>query len=147
MLLAYRKRYYLTHPRTLWRELTLPLISFWERGRRGWAIEDTWNADSYLARIIAEMCVHVIDHHDGVPAPFLSPAGEEAPEDDNLEEADARYTAYLRGLVCAFHDYYAYMNPDPFDDAQWEAGNEQMRYREITERMKLLFDYFYTISD
>lgn len=29
------------------------LRAFWQRGRRGWADRDTWNLDSYLARVIS----------------------------------------------------------------------------------------------
>lgn len=32
-----------------------PLRNFWERGRRGWSVQDAWSVGNYLNRIVPEM--------------------------------------------------------------------------------------------
>jgi len=63
------------------RQQLRPLVSFWQRGRRGWADEDTWGLSNYLAEVIAGsvgylrkrgigfQCVHDLnyDQHDCTP--------------------------------------------------------------------------------
>jgi len=44
------------------------LSRFIQRGRRGWANEDTWNLDSYLSGVIASSIEHLRDHGNGYPA-------------------------------------------------------------------------------
>ena len=41
--------------------------SFIQRGRRGWAEEDTWDFDYYLSNIIAEGTKYLLVHQHGHP--------------------------------------------------------------------------------
>lgn len=47
----------------------------WQRMRRGWSDRDTWNLDSYLARVISGSVTHLRDHGHGYP-------GEESGADE-----------------------------------------------------------------
>lgn len=39
----------------------------WQRAYRGWADEDTWNLDGYLASVIKESVTFLKSHHYGYP--------------------------------------------------------------------------------
>ena len=41
------------------------LTAFIQRGGRGWAVEDTWSFDRYLAKVIAEGVEYLRDHKNG----------------------------------------------------------------------------------
>lgn len=45
--------------------------SFFQRGWRGWADEDTWNFDMYLAQIISEGIKHHKKYQTGIPSEYL----------------------------------------------------------------------------
>ena len=41
------------------------LTAFIQRGRRGWAVEDTWSFSQYLAKVIAGGVEYLRDHNHG----------------------------------------------------------------------------------
>lgn len=41
--------------------------SFIQRGRRGWADEDTWDLDCYLAKVISETTKHLAKNTNSYP--------------------------------------------------------------------------------
>ena len=49
-----------------------PLRTFWERGRRGWSVRDTWSIDYYLSSIIPPMLEHLRDNGHGWPGEPLT---------------------------------------------------------------------------
>jgi len=42
--------------------------SFFQRGYRGWADEDTWDFDLYLAKVMSQGLKHLKKHHHGCPS-------------------------------------------------------------------------------
>jgi len=44
---------------------------FWQRGRRGWSDRDSWNFDTYLARIISEALKWNASHRNSCPNEFF----------------------------------------------------------------------------
>jgi len=51
-----------------WLELRpLKIKSFFQRGWKGWANEDTWAFDGYLAKVISEGCKHLKIYQQGIP--------------------------------------------------------------------------------
>lgn len=43
---------------------------FFNRGKNGWAVEDTWNFELYLADVISQGVRHLKEHNNGTPVPF-----------------------------------------------------------------------------
>lgn len=43
---------------------------FFNRGKNGWAVEDTWNFELYLADVISQGVRHLKEHNNGTPDPF-----------------------------------------------------------------------------
>ena len=41
---------------------------FIQRGKRGWADCDTWNFDTYIARVIKEGTEYLLEHQHGYPS-------------------------------------------------------------------------------
>lgn len=132
MMFGYRLSYFILRPWVAIREVWHTLHSFWQRGRRGWAVCDTWQADTYMAEVISGLCAHIAEHGMGIPWPFFE-----------QENGGKVYSAYLKELASAFGDYAHFMS-----DANLygeDIGNVQ--YNQLIERMRPLFDYFSTISD
>lgn len=131
-MFGYRPRYYLFHPWKIVEELWDALVCFWQRGRRGWADCDAWNADTYIAEVISGLCARIAAHGRGTPWPFF--------EDE--DHGDETYRAYLKELALAFQDYVCFMTTNAcFED----RGN--VKYTQLIERMRHLFDYYAAISD
>ena len=55
---------YLIDPREYYREIKM----YWDRARRGWSEPDTWSADSYLARMLADMLEYLQDDCHSYPS-------------------------------------------------------------------------------
>lgn len=61
-------RYYCFYIWWNWLEMRpLKIKSFIQRGFRGWADEDTWDFDIYLAKIISEGLTHLKENNQGCP--------------------------------------------------------------------------------
>lgn len=102
-----------------WRDL----CAFWQRGCRGWADRDTWNADSYYARVIGESLAYLAEHAHGHPVEFRD---------------SGAWRDYQRRLALAFLDY--------------ALASEEMRlgwdaYPHLLAQMRCLFDHFYHLND
>jgi len=129
-LFAYRPRYYLLRPweavQEMWDFFIGGALAFYRRGRRGWAHQDTWNMDIYLARIIAEMLAYLAETGTGYPITFVESRDEKSDHE--------QWKAYLLEMRAAFADYVKlYDSMDMYDEA---------KYRACVERMKRLFDYY-----
>src|ERR1035437_9939177 len=73
MTLPYRTSHYLRHPLSFWRHaVKLPIQNFWQRGRRGWSVQDAWSADAHLARVISGMVEHIRDHGQAYPGELVT---------------------------------------------------------------------------
>jgi hypothetical protein len=133
------------------------IYSFLKRGKRGWADNDVWGLDSYLARVISESLIHLSKTSHGWPAQDKFPTPES-------------WTKYLEELSRAFKDYLAFSDweierwkeyhqkfgkpnpqPDSFglietvlpDEISKEMYAERDRkYADIILRMRGLFDHF-----
>ncbi len=113
-------------PRRNWRRLRV----FWQRGRRGWADEDVWGLDSYLARVIAESTAHLAEIAHGCPISFLpdyKTRWDHTREESEL--AHAEWHAWLRAASAHFAAY------EQVQDVGTEAA-----YDEWAEKAKTIFD-------
>lgn len=44
------------------------VVTYHQRGRRGWAVSDTWNLDSYLTQVISGSVDYLRQHTQGHPS-------------------------------------------------------------------------------
>src|SRR5260221_6514275 len=117
-------------PRERWREL----LAFFERGKKGWAVEDTWDMDRYLARVIAQMTKHLSEHNHGCSPKFFDET-----KDNPCEVWEAR----LRELSAAFAAYNDFLDsPD-----KWQLDMGNIQYDKLIERMRPLFDDYSCLND
>lgn len=54
-------------PRILFTEIPYTIKKYWQRGKNGWAISDTWSFDYFLAKTISEGTAYLANHHIGHP--------------------------------------------------------------------------------
>ncbi len=128
------RRAFLLAPWRAMRGLPSSLLAFWQRGRRGWAISDTWYGDVYLARLISEMCAYLKEHTYTTPYPFYQ----------DEEHGHEQYAAYLGEMAAAFGDYVTYMDGS-HEDFGLDIGNA--RYHAILARMRPLLDHWSSLND
>ena len=65
---AYRKSYYLRHPRNAWREFVYwPVRNRRQLASRGWADSDVWGLDHTLCRRLGAQLLHLADIAHGWP--------------------------------------------------------------------------------
>ena len=57
-----------------------PAITFYQRGKRGWADEDTWSIDATLSKIIPEMLRYLADNGNGTPCGYGAPSNSTSEE-------------------------------------------------------------------
>lgn len=57
-------------------EIRLAITTFIQRGKRGWAVSDTWGFDSYLSKVIYESLKHFKKHKNGYPSTMNPDTGE-----------------------------------------------------------------------
>lgn len=118
--------------RSFWVTQRTRVVSFFQRGKRGWADADTWNWDTYLARVIAEGVTHIEKHSMGTPYPFFE-----------QEKGDDAWRFYLTETAKAFADYVAFMENSA--ECRVDLGNKH--HEVLIERMKHLFDHYTAICD
>lgn len=82
----------------------LKIKSFFQRGYRGWADEDTWGFDGYLAKVISEGCKHLKEHKHGIPCEYVSFKKDKSYEYDEKEgeEGERRWNEVLDKVIFAF---------------------------------------------
>ena len=83
------------------------IVAFWQRGIRGWADEDTWSFDHYLARVIAEGLRHLDQVKHGVPNEFC-PGWPDRYDHTSaeLDVASAAWSAWLQDKANWFEWYW-----------------------------------------
>lgn len=71
----YRKRYYLTHPWKIVKDIYWNIRNFWHRGRFGFAYVDVWNFCNWYPRVGAEALRYLALHSHGYPghSPWETP--------------------------------------------------------------------------
>ena len=75
---AYRKRYYLSHPRQAYREFVYwPIRNRRQLVRRGWADTDTWGLDHTLCLRLGAQLLHLADTAHGWPGDDEFPTYED----------------------------------------------------------------------
>ncbi len=121
------------------RDAWYELYTFYHRGRYGWARQDTWSLDNYLARVFAGSLKQLADKSWGHPTDSTADAWETS----------------LRRWSKAFEDYYDWTENardlayNPYDDEQraamksrWEEihNNVKTAMTEMSERYPNLWD-------
>lgn len=95
--------------------------TFFQRGKRGWGVSDTWSFDAYLAKVISEGTRHLAEVSNGYPSAF------ENPED---------WEKVLMKISKGFGDYSKYVFDDNVDC--------EKSYREA---MELFMKHFESLWD
>lgn len=80
--------------------------SFIHRGRYGWAPEDTWSLDSYLARVMGSTLLHLGKYSHGYPGNYGNV--RDSFDDEGIAEASKKWSADLERWGQAFRDYYVW---------------------------------------
>lgn len=66
-LFGYSKRYYLTHPWALVKDLWIGAKNIWHRGKYGYAYIDAWNMSTAWCEMGANMLLHLAEHGCAYP--------------------------------------------------------------------------------
>lgn len=112
-----RVRYHVSHPRRAYRQFVYwPARTFWERGRRGWSVSDTWGLDTYLSRVIAGGVERLRDDLHGYP-------GGLTPE---------KWEAILTEIAAGFRGW----------ERHWELDDEDEAYRQVQKSIRLMGKWF-----
>jgi len=91
-----------------------PVRTFWERGRRGWSVSDTWGLDTYLSRVIAGSVERLRDDLHGHPCDLT-------PE---------KWEAILTEIAQGFRSW----------EQHWDADDEA--YRQVQRSIRLMGKWF-----
>ena len=113
--------------------------AFWQRGRRGWADEDTWSLMDYLSRVIGESLVHLANTVQGAPLGFVR--DDEWGPEFVIKDVDAvhtRWVQWLRDRSEDFLQYAADVDEERLTRTQREA---------LLARMRTVFDYWEDLWD
>ncbi len=114
--------YRLTHPMSEYRKhVYWPIRSFIERGRRGWSVQDTWNLDGYIARVMAESLAYLRVHAHGYPADLTA----------------EKWDAILADMESGFRRWV-----DHYDDP-----DEGEAYRQVQRSIRLMHRHFAGLWD
>jgi hypothetical protein len=81
---------------------------FFQRGWRGWADEDTWNFDLYLARVIAEGVRHHKKYQCGIPSEYFDDVHNHTSKEEKI--ALKRYYENLDTIIKGFETYIKMCN-------------------------------------
>lgn len=116
--------------------------SFFQRGRRGWADSDIWNADIYLARIIADTLEwYASDKSAGVSMKY---ATEEDPWGKDIEGmVDRRNKDYLQ-YAAIFREFS--VNGIAFDE-DWKNKYGGVYEEEIKQAVIWLAEIYTSLWD
>ena len=67
-LLSNIKYYFWSKWVSLFKTVNLYIVSFYQRGRRGWSMQDTWSFDFYLSNVISDGCRYLAKTSQGYPS-------------------------------------------------------------------------------
>ena len=113
------------------------LTTFIQRGRRGWAVEDTWNFDHYLAKVIAEGVEYLREHNHGYQT-----------SDDHWQKTVGSPLHYVKHDPCNCEEWWneqLTLIANGFREwAEDEVGDTQER---LKETLKLFSEYFTGLWD
>ncbi len=143
-----------------WRRRTFKY--FFQRGRRGWADNDVWNLDSYLAKVIYESLDNLANNLSGHPLNYTNELWEKKLKevsqafkdyyeyDDNLikrySELEKKYNIKKINILTEIDKWNANLNnPEyhiPLEVQKKFYEDEEKIKTEIKERMKELINIF-----
>lgn len=92
------------------------LKAFWQRGRRGWADNDTWDFNIYLSGVLAGGLLYLVDNAHGHPCMGISL------EDCKNCECSALWDKELRENVERFKQ----LHEDNFEGDRWWEEKERV---------------------
>jgi len=109
----------------------MKLKNFILRGKRGWCPEDTWNLDSYLARIISETTRYLAENTNSYP--YEMGKGQWAGTLKEISE----------GIMATevVDDFIEELTPDEYVIEMGKA------FKKRKKALKLLIDYFEDLWD
>ncbi len=138
---------------------------FFQRGRRGWAENDTWGLKDYLAKVIYESLEFLANNNSGHPCDYTQESWEEKLkeiskafkdyyeyEDNWMKRHDELEEQYNVKKIDWQHDDLnktsndpAYSLPNEISTKFWE--DEKKNKEEILERMKELINIYDALWD
>lgn len=115
-----------------------PIITFIQRGRRGWAEEDAWCAYSHISRVIYEMLEWLRKNNHGVPPSYR------LENDPNLVASSKAWEEDLCKMILTFR----ILEKSNMSHVRFQSEEMYLKYEEdIKEGMKLFFDNFQSLWD
>ena len=128
---SYSKKWYLTHPWLIVKDLWRGAKNFYHRGRYGYAWVDLWNTNTYLTELTTNMIEQLAERANGWPQ------CDEWPEfEDWIEELRA-LSRVMRLLIPDYMEYKKWDNQIEFlYNEVGETPNRIDKYR-FTEKEKL----------
>ena len=147
-----------------WSNISYPFRKvywFFLRGKNGWVPNDTWDLDSYLARVISESLKHLAETSNGWPCSNEFPTFESWKEyllklskafEDSVYYDDWTYNQYVQ----MYHDEglnppdsFEKINADSLGHEAWDKYHKlcQIEQDRIRDEMKKVFDNWRALWD
>jgi hypothetical protein len=117
------------------------LKAFLQRGWRGWADDDTWNYDAYLAKVISEGLAYLYTYKQGCPPNLYKKYNKKGiPQEIVDGRAHAEWDTILRKIILAFN-----LSRDLIYGNGWDIDEEDENDQKIDEGMKLFIKYYFNL--
>jgi len=129
------------------------IITFFQRGKRGWGDRDTWSFDGYLAGVIAEGLEHLKETKCGTPISMFPEDSKFESTDEISNRARAKWDITLDIMIKAFKltKDIAYQDIWPYHEDGYKSDNIRMLTQEeeaiIKEGFKLFAENFHSFWD
>jgi hypothetical protein len=118
--------------------------SFFQRGWRGWADEDTWNFDIYLAKVILDGIKHHKKFQVGIPSEFCENYYDENKRTTKKQDklAVKEYYKELDIIIKGFKTYLDICN-------QYKISEEKyvQQQKEVKKALILFIKNFHNLND
>jgi len=89
--LWYTKRYYLTHPHELVKDITLNIKWAWQRVYRGWDDRVAWGIDQHLFEQLPQWLSRLKETYHGISPVYIEDAKVECDKNGNCSDEDFNY--------------------------------------------------------
>lgn len=112
-----RVRHHLGHPVKAYRSaIYWPVRTFWERGRKGVGISDTWGLDTYISKVMAEGIARLRADAHGYP----------------MTLTEGEWDSVLAEMEQGFRRW----------SAHWDDPDEDEAYRQVRRSIRLMHRWF-----
>jgi hypothetical protein len=122
---GYNLKYNLIHPHEIFGHIYREIKSFIHRGLYGYANNDVWSLDYYLAKVISNSVRHLKEHLHGYPSGLT-----EDEWDEILEKIIIGFEANIK-----------------LDDVEYNSAEHKEKLKAFNIGMKLFVKYFNNLWD